>query len=112
MQVQMTRPMAIEHFKSQIAQLEKQKATMAETVADLRAAVACFGDFAASPSIANLPQLARGLQHFVASQLHSLDLKTKLDEETLATIHEQLRQVESPIHTGTLIPPGAANRKS
>lgn len=112
MQVQMTRPMAIEHFKSQIAQIERQKLAMAATVSDLRAALDCFTAFIKSPSLTNAGKLAEGLRHFVASQLHSLDLKAKLDEEAIVSFRSQLEQLESLVQPSTLIPRKQPSRKS
>jgi hypothetical protein len=120
MQVQMTRPMAIEHLKSQIAQMEKQGEALEKTVADLTAALGCFNSFIESPSLTNAGKLAEGLKWFVTSQLHSLALKAKLDAETITNLRSQLTQIESMIQPATLnpspggtrVPPGSFNRKS
>jgi hypothetical protein len=104
MNVQVPRSVAIEHFKSQILQLERKELSLKATSQDLHLAMMHFSEFIKNPSLTNAMKLAEGLKCMAGSQLHGIMLEQQFVAETRKGIQEQLRQAESPIHQGVLIP--------
>jgi hypothetical protein len=105
MQMAVTPQMAIAHFKAQIDQLERKQHALNEARQSLTAAIGHFSAFIKSPSITTVGLLAEGLRSMAAAQLHGFELESKFVHDALESLKAQLKQTESPIHTGTLIPP-------